>query len=314
MSENPTAKPPRIKHRAVAWASGGVILAFVAALAGFPAGRHLVGRFMASLREPPLQSVNLNLGSFAGPNANPTVQQMISRMISANVTTVISGKRELAQNPAQGSQLAGFKARLLGARRDAPQLSVSGQRTLRIIVDRARLQSILREAGRGDLVVPASVNGAAITLSLPRMLRARYGTCPMRSSAAANVATPPPISTRYSDCLVLVEGPHPQINTPAGFHFAPLAQIGLEAAGMTSEQAKQFLQRVNWRSLLGVPIPRFLRSYASVDVDNAKGTLFNMAARRGPTYALIWSKGDLVYSLVGFGDSLDAVKLADSLN
>ena len=296
------------------WVVGAAVVLAIAVFIAIPGGRRLIGSFLGSLREPSVQTVNVNLASFVGPDANQTVQQMISQMISANVTTLASEKPQEVQTQAEASQLAGFPVQLLAVRHDVPQLSLSGRRELRILVDRARLQAILQEAGRRDLQVPAAIDGAAVTLQIPRMVRARYGNCPRPASAAANVATPPPNSTQYSDCLELVEGPLPQMSAPAGFDFAPLAQIGLEAAGMTAAQAREFLQHVHWQSLLGVPIPRSLRSYATVNVDGVQGTLFNMAARRGPSYALIWSKGNLVYSLVGFGDSTQAVTLANSLS
>jgi hypothetical protein len=296
------------------WVGSVVVVLVIALFIAVPGGRKLIGSFVRSLRQSSVQTVNVNLSSFVGPDANQTVQQMISQMVSANVTTLVSEKRQDAQTPGQASQLAGFPVQLLAARYDAPQLSVSGRRELRILVDRARLQAILQEAGRRDLLVPTAIDGAAVTLQIPRMVRARYGSCPRPASAAANVATPPPTSTQYTDCLVLIEGPRPQMSVPAGFDFAPLAQIGLEAAGMTASQAREFLQRVHWQSLLGVTIPRSLRSYSTVEVDGVQGTLFNMAARRGPSYTLIWSKGNLVYSLVGYGDSVQAVTLANSLS
>jgi hypothetical protein len=50
-----------------------------------------------------------------------------------------------------------------------------------------------------------------------------------------------------------------------------------------------------------------------VKVNGANGTLLSMAGRRGPGYALIWTKNGLVYSLTGFGDASQAVGLAESL-
>lgn len=305
MSLNLGATSPPARSRYTGWIVAAVLALLVVAFAGSPAGRRLIG----SLREQPVHSVNVSLAGFD----NQTVQQMIAQMVAQNVTTVESGRPQPAASAAQASQLAGFKARLLGARNGAPRLSVSGEQAVRMRVDRARLELILREAGRRNLAVPASVNGALITVRIPRMIHARYGTCPKRASAAANLATPAPSSTRYSSCLFLVEGPGARIDTPASFDFAPLVQIGLEAAGMTPAQARQFLRRVNWQSLLGMPIPPSLRSYSSVDVHGVEGTLFDMSVPGGPSYALIWSEGGLNYSLVGFGDSLGAVKLADSL-
>ena len=60
-------------------------------------------------------------------------------------------------------------------------------------------------------------------------------------------------------------------------------------------------------------VPRFLRSYQAVKVNGAQGTLLTLAGRRGPGYTLIWAKNGMVYSLAGFGDSGQAVALADSL-
>jgi len=60
-------------------------------------------------------------------------------------------------------------------------------------------------------------------------------------------------------------------------------------------------------------VPRFLRSYEAVKIAGVKGTLLSMAGRRGPGYALIWAKDGKGYLLTGFGDSSQAVGLADSL-
>ena len=82
---------------------------------------------------------------------------------------------------------------------------------------------------------------------------------------------------------------------------------------MNPSQAHDFLQTVNWKSTLTLTVPRFLRSYQVVTADGVQGMLLTMAGRRGPGYTLVWAKNGLVYSLVGFGDSSQAVELADSL-
>ena len=301
------------RHLHPSWIAGAVVVIVIAGLAASPLGRPVVARFIGSLRQQNVQSVNVNLSSFVGPNANHTVQQMISQMIADKVTTTVSGKPRSADTAAQASTLAGFRVQLLGLRKDVPQLLVNGERAFTVTVDRARLQAILKEAGRPDLVFPPSIDGAHVAVTIPPTVRARYGTCPRPPSATANLATPPPTSAQYSDCVLLAESPSPQVAVPPGLDLAPLAQVGLEVAGMTASQARQFLQTVDWKSALAVSLPRSMRSYASVQVNGVKGTLLNIAGRRGPTYTLIWAKSGMVYALTGFGDSLDAVKLADSL-
>ena len=111
----------------------------------------------------------------------------------------------------------------------------------------------------------------------------------------------------------LREGPDPDVNLPSGLDISGLAEIGLETAGMTPQQASDFLHTVNWKATLTLAVPRALRSYEVVKVNGTDATLLSMAGRRGPGYALIWTKNGIDYSLTGFGDSSQAVTLADSL-
>jgi hypothetical protein len=304
-------EPSRGSSRSV-WVAIVIVLLILAAIFS-PPGRRLASRFFSSLRVQKAQAVNVNLSSFVGPDANRTLQQMVSQMISSNVKTTASEKGQTASSSAQASQIAGFPVELLSARKDAPEIAVTGARSFTLTVDRARLEAILQEAGRPDLSVPGSIDGATVSVKIPRTVRARYGDCPRPPSATANIATPPPNSVQYTSCVVLAEGPSPQVNVPQGLDFSKLAEIALEVAGMSPAQSQQFLQNVNWQETLGVPIPRFMRSYESVKVGGVNGTLLNMAGRSGPTYTLIWAKNGMVYSLTGYGDSSDAASLANSL-
>jgi hypothetical protein len=289
------------------------IAVIVIVWASFPATRRLSERFFGSLREQKVQAVNVNLSNLVGPNADPALHQMITQMISDKVKVTVSEKPQRATDAAMASQLAGFHVELLSARKDAPELAVTGKHAFDLTVDRARIQEILKEAGHPDLVLPQSIDGATVAVTIPRAVMARYGECPGRPSATANVATPSPNSLQYVNCVRLREGPSPQVNVPQGLDFQKLAEIALEVAGMTQSQAQQFLQTVNWKETLGVSIPRFMRSYEAVKVNGVEGTLLNMAGRRGPTYTLVWAKNGMVYSLTGYGDSSNAVTLADSL-
>lgn len=279
-----------------------------------PAGRRLSLGFLNSLRMDKPQTVNINLAEFSGPNANQNLQHMVTQMISDKVVTKQEENPQDAPTAAAASQLAGFPVRLLTARTDAPTLVVDGTEAYDATVDRARLQAILQEAGRQDLAVPPAVDGAAVSFRIPRTVIARYGTCPRPTSAAANVATPPPSTMAYGDCLILRQGPSPEINVPSNLDLSQVSQIGLELAGMTPDQAHQFLQNVNWKAMLGVSFPRYMRSYQSVTVNGVPGTMLTLSGRQGPSYSLFWAKGGIVYSLTGYGDSNDAVKLADSIS
>lgn len=298
----------------------GPLLAVVIAVAllvlcfSFPPGSRLARRFFDSLRVQKVQAVNVDLSTFVGPNANPTLQQMVSQMISDKVDVTVNEPEQPAANIAAASEIAGFRAQLPAQRKDSPRLAVGGKHDFNLTVDLARLQAIVKEAGRPDLFLPQSLDGAAVSVQIARNVRAQYGDCPAPRSATANIATPPPPSSaQYSDCIVLTQGPSPVVNVPPGLDVSQLAQIGLELAGMTPDQVRQFLDTVDWKSTLGLSIPRFMRSYQVVGVDGVRGTLLNTAGRRGPNYTLLWAKNGIVYSLTGFGDSANAISIADSL-
>jgi hypothetical protein len=278
----------------------------------FPPTRRMAQRFFISLRVQKVQAVNVDLSNFVGSNANPALHEMVTKMIADKVTRTLDETNQPAATAAVASQLAGFQVALLGGRKDVPELRVGGAHAFELQVDRARLQEILKEAGRPDLTLPLSIDGAKVAVKISRTVRARYGHCPAPPSATANIATPTPTSMQYDDCVVLSEGPSPEVTVPPGLDLAQLSQIGLELAGMTPSQAHQFLQTVNWKSMLRVSVPRFMRSYQAVEVSGTKGALLNMAGRRGPTYTLIWAKNGIVFSLTGFGDSNNAVSLANS--
>jgi hypothetical protein len=264
-----------------------------------------------------VQAVNADFSPYVDANANPSLHQMVTQMISDKVKVETNEDDTAVTDAAGASKLAGFNVRLLGARNDAPKLTVGGSHKIEVSVDRARLQAIATEAGHPDIALPPSLDGQTVGVEVPRSVQLQYGTCPTAATAtnviADNITGPSPTTTQYSDCVRLREGPAPVVNVPSGLDVVGLAEIGLETAGMTPAQASDFLHTVDWRATLTLSVPRSLRSYQTVKVNGANGTLLSMAGRRGPGYALIWTNNGIAYSLIGFGDSSQAVGLADSL-
>lgn len=295
-----------------------VIGAIVAvAIVGLPSGRDLLGRFVRSLRMEKVQAVNVNLSAFTDPNANPALHQMIAQMISDDVVVAANEPDQPAADAAAAKQLSGFDVSVISERKDPPKFVVTGRHAFDMTLNRDRLQTVFSQAGHPEISVPQALNGAPLKVEIPRAVEIQYGHCPTPASATQNLANqisgPAPSSTEYSDCLRLREGPNPIVNVPQGVDVQQLAEIGLETAGMNASQAREFLHAVDWQSTLVMAVPRFLRSYEAVKVAGVKGTLLSMAGRRGPGYALIWAKNGTGYMLTGFGDSSQAVDVADSV-
>ncbi len=281
-----------------AWVTGVAVVFIVCCLA-FPAGRSLAQRFLATLRVEKVQPVRLDLSTLDG---NRPLQEMLGKMISDKIVVTADEKPQHPATVTEASQLAGFAVRLLGERRDTPQFVVEGQHAFHMAIDRARLQDIFDQSGRPDLLLPATLDGAAVSVQIPRSVRVQYGDCPSRNReeqrAQRNAVQP-------SNCTVLLEAPSPLINVPSDLNLL---------AGMSATQAREFCQTIDWKSTLVLPIPRFVSSYNVVEVNGAQGTLINESGRRGSSYVLIWVKDGIIYCLAGHGDSSAAVALASSLD
>jgi hypothetical protein len=104
------------------------------------------------------------------------------------------------------------------------------------------------------------------------------------------------------------------INVPSDLNLQQLAETALEVSGMSPVQARQFCQAIDWKSTLILPIPRFVNSYETVEVNGAQGTLMHTSGRHGSAYVLIWVKDGIIYVLSGSGAADKAVELANSLD
>src|SRR2546429_9868448 len=111
------------------------------------------------------------------------------------------------------------------------------------------------------------------------LVRVQYGECPkIVTEGEGQVGNSP----QAFNCTILLEAPSPIVNVPADLNLEQLAETGLQLAGMSAVQAREFCQTVDWKSTLVLPITRFVRSYATVTVDGVHGTLMTPANRRGP--------------------------------
>jgi hypothetical protein len=242
----------------------------------------------------------------------------IGQLLSDNVVvTKEPGESQLAAGAGEASELAGFSVRLLGGRTDEPELRVNDSQGFRMTVDLSRLQAIFDEAGRADLRLPASLDGATVAVDIPKSVVAFYGSRPAgghrgeRDDPDEWHGDP----GEWLDRVVLAQVPAPTIVTPPDLNLAEIAVVALQLVGMSEEEARAFSRTVDWTSTLVVPIPMNVASYEAIEVDGVKGTLVRERrdGHRSAGYTLLWVKKGIIYSLTGFGDSAQALTLADSL-
>ena len=293
---------------------GTSALLILALILAFPGTRALAGELLNLFRIQQVAVVPVDFTGLEQLTGDGALGNQFTDLISNSINiTQEPGEPTEAADAAEASQLAGFNVRL--PQSGAPsQIYVMEGAAFSMTVDRAKAQALLDEAGRGDLVLPESVDGADISVTIPGSVSAAYGTCPKPDTDSSEGGEG--IERRYPDCVILAQIPSPSVSAPADLDINRLAQIGLEFTGMTPEEAAAFTSTVDWTSTLVVPIPSNAADYNQVTVDGVTGTLIQRASREGEptTFALLWVKDGIVYAISGRGTNSDqAIEMANSL-
>ncbi|HEV2386705.1 MAG TPA: hypothetical protein VGS20_05560 [Candidatus Acidoferrales bacterium] len=296
--------------------------ALVVVFTGFAPARIWAQRVLEMLRIREVAAVPVDPALLPMGDRSSPIAGMIEKLMSDDVTVTLKpGPPGAAANAAEASALAGFPVRLLTNQPAQPKIRVVGEQAANMVIDRNRLQAILDSAGRTDLQIPASVNGMTIAVHIPKAVFAQYGNCPEgRPQAPLRAPQPadePRGSTAADDssCVTVAEIPSPTVSVPQELKISELAEIGLQFAGMTAQEAAEFCRTVDWTSTLVVPVPRNAGSYSTVDVDGARGELVAYPVwEHQQGYTLIWVKSGIVYAIAGFGGPASGLALAALLS
>jgi hypothetical protein len=246
--------------------------------------------------------VDINSGSFKGLENDAVFNQAMSRIISEEVTvTEAPQKPQPVADAATAAKIAGFDVHLLAGQTPA-SLTVRSTITAQMKLDRDRLQSIVDEAGRSDLQIPSSVDGAVIGIRLPAGVMAFYGNC---GSKEAGGSTAPEDAT----CVKLNELPSPTASAPKEVDPAQIAQVALQFAGLSATEAANFTQTVDWTSTFVLPVLHGQATYEKVNVGGNDAVLLRPRLS-GARFNLLWVDNGILYSLMGTGDDTTALNLA----
>ncbi len=272
--------------------------------------------FLGLFRVQQVQVLPIDTTQLSSLSNDSSLVKQISQLFSDSVTvTHKPGEPVVVSSAAEASQSAGFAVRLPSAGTGAPRLTVQDGTAFQVVLNRQRAQALLDQAGRDDLQLPASIDGATISVDVPKSVTAAYGNCPTPTSSAAAQSDTRKITLGvFGDCVLLAQLPSPTVNTPPDLNIGQLAEIGLQFTGMSAADAHQFSQSVDWTSTLVIPFPRNAGTYQQVSVDGVTGTLISREGRgSGGQYSLIWVKNGILYGLTGSGPSAQALTLAQSI-
>jgi Domain of unknown function (DUF4367) len=295
---------------------GLAILLILAVVFSISSTRALAGQFLNLFRVQQVVVVPIDSTGMQQLTGNSTLGKQVSDLISSSVTTQQKpGSPVTVVDAATASQQAGFSVRVPQAMTPT-RISVEGAGAFTIKVDVAKAQALLNEAGRSDLVLPSSINGEDVSVTIPASVSVAFGTCPDPAAPdkTSGFSSNGSAGRQYPDCVILAEVPTPTVSAPADLNISQLAQIGLEFTGMTSQQAAAFTQTVDWTSTLVIPLPKNAATYQQVTVDGVTGTLIQRPADDAPQYVLVWVKDGIIYAISSLGtNSQQAIQMANSL-
>ena len=294
---------------------GTATLVILALVLAFPGTRALAGELLNLFRVQQVQVVPVDFTGLEQLTGDGVLGNQFTELIADSVDMQQEpGEPVQAATAEEASQLAGFTVRI-PAGMTPSQINVTGGAAFSMTLDRARAQALLNEAGRSDLVLPASVDGAEISVNIPAAVSVAYGTCPRPGTDVPGNTEQSATESRYPDCVILAQIPSPSVNAPADLDIEALARIALEFTGMSPEEATQLTSTVNWTSTLLVPIPRNAASHQQVSVDGVTGTLIQRSPdSESPQFALLWVKDGIVYAISGLGtNGQQAIEMANSL-
>ncbi|MGH9562438.1 MAG: anti-sigma factor family protein [Terracidiphilus sp.] len=296
-------------------AGAGTAVAFATLLFTVAPLRSWAENLLSIFRVEHFTVLEVNPGEMHGNLQNDAFfNQTIGHILSDDVKVTQAPQRPVAvSDAATASKLAGFQIRLLAGQTPSTLLFRSGA-AAQMKLNRDRLQSILDEAGHGDLNIPESVDGAVVSLRLPAGIMAFYGNCgemPARMQGAQTTGNNKQADT---SCVSLMELPSPVVTAPPQIDPGQIAQIALQFLGMNANDAANFTQTVDWTTTLVLPVVQGQTSYEKVYVAGNDGVLLRpKTARADGTFTLMWVENGIVYALTGSGDDTTAVNLGEQL-
>lgn len=291
--------------------AGAIVVLALALLMAFPTTRALAGELLNLFRVQQVVVLPIDGTGMDGMSGNQSFGSQLSQLISSS--TIVTDKREetvFVASAEEANHAAGFNVRLP---KEMPlsYISVTDPTAFTMKIDRTKVQSLLDGAGRADLILPDSIDGTEISISIPASVGTAFGLCP---DPKAKDRTQGDMENRYPNCIMFAQMPSPIVDVPKGLDLAQLAQIGLEFSGMSREEAAAFTSSVDWKTTLVVPIPRNSTTSTDVSMDGVTGKLIQSQSGTSPQYMLLWVKDGIVYVIVGLGtDTSNAFRIVDAL-
>ena len=301
------------------WASLMVLLVLAAALSFQPV-RALAHTLLSLFRVQQVQVVSLDSTILKSMGEDPTLGEAVNQLFSDSMTVLREHEDpQVVGSAEEAGQLAGFDVRLPQAGQEPSRISLESGVAFNLVVDRQKAQQLLDSSGNSHLVLPENVDGAEISVDVPKGVMAEFGSCEPGEPSGNDPDDPDDageVLPKDNSCLRLMQVPSPVVTAPDGLDLAGLAEIGLQFVGVEPAEAASIASRIDWATTLVIPVPHQEVQSEDVVVDGSQAVLLREVYPRSGDlrqYMLIWVRDGMLYVVRGYRDPQEGITLADSL-
>ncbi|NOZ05639.1 MAG: DUF4367 domain-containing protein [Chloroflexi bacterium] len=276
----------------------GLAVAFLALIFLFAPARTAFGQFLGVFR----------VHKFAAIRIDPAKVQRLDKLDTSGPE--MFGTLEVVKEPAPAREVSlaeargavPFPVRTFGWLPDSVQgedapltVRLGDDGEARLTVDAAQVNAALALLGEDDLHVPVALDGATVTVHMPR-------TVEVEARGAHRFLS-----------LMQMESPSVKVSAPVDPNV--LGVVALRVLGFSPDEANRLAAQINWANTLVLPLPTDAVVYQEVEVNGVSGLFIRERSEKGyPPAMLLWQKNDVVYALSGQYAMSDMLAVAEGLH
>jgi len=291
------------------WLAVGLVFIFALAFA-FPSVRAIANSFLGLFRVQHFAVVQVSFSNLPNQLGDSAALESI---FSRDVQMEQLGEEEVVQTPEEAAQITDFSVRLPQGMNGSRQLSVLPGMNASFTVDVKKINLLLKEIKRQDIILPDGLDGTLVTADVKRGVLAKYGECEYNPETLREEGMDPD-DPWLPRCTSLLQMPSPEVVAPEGLDINGIAQAFFQLIGMSQDEAEHFSQNIDWATTLVVPIPQSGTTYRDLPVDGVMGTVILKEMPNHETqYLLLWVKDGMFYALTGPGNIDTASRISRSI-
>jgi hypothetical protein len=249
--------------------AGLTVIVAVAILMAFPSVRAAAGEFLGLFRVQTFAPISVSTQQLA------LLEQLGEEGLEPGefVVTEEIGEPETVDSPEEAAALAGFTPKELPNRGELIRTYMMSGGAGHLIVDLAGARAIVEAAGADPLLLPDSLDGARV-----------------------DVTVHDSVGLLYDSGVMLVQTPSPDVNYPADVNPTVLGEALLQVLGTEPGEARRIAESIDWTSTLLLPIPQSLGTYREANVNGVVGVVLEPFDSEAEA-AVVWQKDGMVYMM-----------------